>query len=353
MSKKKKVLVIDDSAFMRRVISDIINSDFRCEVIGVASNGKEGLQSAIELEPDVITLDVQMPVMTGLEMLKELKKVKPIPVVMLSTLMKEGAKETIEALENGAYDFIKKPDNILGMRAEDIGQELISKILLAAENGKKSFTINQARPKLVHKSYAKAKSSSLTNLVALGTSTGGPRALQYVLPYLPGNINAGIVIVQHMPPGFTKSLAERLDQICQIRVKEAEEDDVIENGVAYIAPGDTHLEVIQDPDKKLRLHLSDAPPIGGLRPCANVTLRSIANIQIDKLIGVIMTGMGADGMEGMTAIRKAQPIHIIAQDEATCVVYGMPKAIVEKGLADEVLPLEKIADSIIKQSGVL
>ncbi|MBC7959344.1 MAG: chemotaxis response regulator protein-glutamate methylesterase [Vallitaleaceae bacterium] len=362
---KKKVLVIDDSAFMRRVISDIINGDERCEVVGVATNGREGLEFVEKLSPDVITLDVQMPVMTGIEMLKEIQKTKQIPVIMLSTLMKEGGKETIEALELGAYDFVKKPDNIFKINSDEIKKELIEKIILAAESSKKvqpvykphiARTVSEIGKGLdLTKSMVPKQTGNNTvkNLVALGTSTGGPRALQYVLPYLPGNINAGIVVVQHMPPGFTKSLSDRLNQLSEITVKEAEDQDVIQNGFAYIAPGDKHLEVKEDASGKLVIRLSDEPPRGGHKPSVNVMMHSIALIKSKKLIGVIMTGMGADGTEGMMAIKAKQSFHIIAQNEATCVVYGMPKTAVEKGITDEVVPLEKISESIIKQSGVL
>lgn len=357
MSKKKKILVVDDSAFMRRVISDIINNDDRCEVVGTAKNGKEGLELASSLNPDVITLDVQMPIMTGLEMLKELNKSKPTPVIMLSTLMKEGGKETIEALELGAYDFIKKPDNIFKVNSDDIGAELISKILEAAESGKKA--LNKYKPYVPMNVIERTPVSPITkkgkvnNLIAIGTSTGGPRALQYVLPYLPENINGGIVIVQHMPPGFTKSLSDRLNQLSQISVKEAEDHDVIENGKAYIAPGNKHLEVKEETSGQLVIRLTDEPPKGGHKPSVNVMMSSVSETKNRKLIGVIMTGMGSDGMEGMLEVKSKQKMHIIAQNEETCVVYGMPKSVVDKGIADEVVPLEKIAEAIIKQSGVL
>lgn len=357
MSNKKKILVVDDSAFMRRVISDIINSDNRCEVIGTAKNGKEGLELVSSLNPDVITLDVQMPIMNGLEMLKALNATKPTPVIMLSTLMEEGGKETIEALELGAYDFVKKPDNIFKVNSDDIKTELIEKIQQAAESGKRALT--KYKP-FVQKSVTErklviplTKSAKVNNLVVIGTSTGGPRALQYVLPYLPVNINGGIVIVQHMPPGFTKSLSDRLNQLSQITVKEAEDNDVIENGKAYIAPGDKHLEVKEDKNGQLFIKLTDDPPKGGHKPAVNVMLSSVSDIKSRKLVGVIMTGMGSDGMEGMLEVKSKQKMHIIAQNEETCVVYGMPKSVVDKGIADEVVPLEKISESIIKQSGVL
>lgn len=364
MLKKKKVLVVDDSAFMRRVISDIINSDDRCEVVGAAVNGKEGLEMVEKFNPDVITLDVQMPVMTGIEMLKVLNKNKPIPTIMLSTLMEEGARETIEALELGAYDFIKKPENIFKVNSQEIKKELIDKIITASDSKirnlitsnhsiQKTVTNYYDSPRIIKKENIYATNQPVKNLVALGTSTGGPRALQFVLPYLPHNINAGIVIVQHMPPGFTKSLSERLNQLSEITVKEAENNDIIMNGVAYIAPGDRHLLVKEEAGGKLIINLSDEPPKGGHKPAVNVMMHSVSKISSKKLIGVIMTGMGADGTEGMLEVKKSQKMHIIAQNEETCIVYGMPKSVVEKGIADEVVPLEKISESIIKQSGVL
>lgn len=356
MQKKIKVLIIDDSAFMRRVISDIINSDNRCQVVGEARNGKEGLKLAQELMPDVITLDVQMPVMNGLEMLVELNKVNPIPVIMLSTLMKEGGYETIQALELGAYDFVKKPDSIFKIDSDEVKIELIDKIIEASKSGKKQLP-KPILTKKVEFNEPKAiqykNKDVVNNLIAIGTSTGGPRALQYVLPYLPSNINAAIVIVQHMPPGFTKSLAERLNQLSDITIKEAIDKEIIENGTAYIAPGNTHLEVKEDANGRLMINLSDEPPRNGHKPSVNTMMNSIAKISNRKVIGVIMTGMGSDGMEGMVEVNEKQGMYIIAQNEETCVVYGMPKSVVEKGIADEVIPLEKIAESIIKQSGVL
>jgi two-component system chemotaxis response regulator CheB len=341
MDKKKKVLVIDDSAFMRRVISDIINNDPRCTTIGTAVNGEDGLKKVKELEPDVISLDIQMPIMDGLTMLKKLNRIKPTPVVMMSTLTKEGANETIEALELGAFDFVAKPSNIFKVNSDEIKDELIEKLILAAKSGSKS--VKKFKPSITKTLRTSSneikrvkKSNSVTTasgrntkkvnkLVALGTSTGGPRALQYVLPYLPENINAPIVIVQHMPPGFTKSLSVRLNQLSAITVKEAEHNEVLQNGVAYIAPGAKHL-LIKQVGSEFRIELSNDPPKGGHKPAVDVMMNSIINLSgINKLIGVIMTGMGSDGMEGLDNINNKRDIHIIAQNEESCVVYGMPK----------------------------
>lgn len=360
MANLKKVLVVDDSAFMRRVISDIINDDPRCETIGTAANGKEALDKIKELQPDVISLDIQMPVMDGLTMMRQLKDIRPTPVVMMSTLTKEGAKETIEALELGAFDFVAKPDNIFKVNTEEIRAELMEKLFLAASAGDK--TTRKFNPSISRTTQTKtttkttsrpASSGKVTKLVAIGTSTGGPRALQYVLPYLPGDLDAGIVIVQHMPPGFTKSLSDRLNQLSDINVKEAEDGDRIDRGWAYIAPGDRHLIVKERSDGTMYIELSDGEPVGGHKPAVNVMMSSIAKIRQKKLIGVIMTGMGADGTEGMKELHSKRDVHVIAQDEASCVVYGMPKALVESGITDEIVSLNKISESITKKLEVL
>lgn len=366
----KKVLIVDDSAFMRRVISDIIKSDNRFEVVGAAANGQEALEIVNKLEPDVISLDIQMPVMDGLTMLKKLNVDHKIPVVMMSTLTKEGATETIQALELGAFDFVAKPDNIFKVNSAEIRDELLEKLYQAAVSGEKSVT--KFKPSIsrtfatdttstpfasksmstTEKKTTSRSDTKVTKLVAIGTSTGGPRALQYLLPYLPKDIDAGIVIVQHMPPGFTKSLSDRLNQLSEINVKEAENGDVIENGTAYIAPGDRHLLVKQSGSNYV-IELSDGPKKGAHKPSVDVMMTSITRITIPHVVGVIMTGMGADGKEGLQDLKKARTIHIIAQDEESCVVYGMPKSVVDAGIADEIKPLDQLSAAIVKKLEVL
>lgn len=363
MKNIKKILVVDDSAFMRRVISDIINSDSRCEVIATAVNGKDGLKKIKELKPDAITLDIQMPIMDGLTMLKKLNESMPTPVIMMSTLTQKGAKETINALELGAFDFVTKPDNIFKVNSEAIKDELIEKILLSISSRKSIGKAAGSVPVMPvpkstvrvneRKQVYKKRGNKLSKLVAIGTSTGGPRALQSVLPYIPGDVEAGFVIVQHMPPGFTKSLSERLNQLSQISVKEAEDGDIIENGWAYIAPGDYHLVVCDKSDGTLYIKLEGGPQVGGHKPAVNVMMKSIATIKQKKFIGVIMTGMGADGTEGLVELHEKRDIHIIAQDSESCVVYGMPKALVNSGITDEIVSLNKIADSIVRELEVL
>lgn len=362
MVNKKKILIVDDSAFMRRVLSDIINSDDRCTVVGVACNGKEGLEKIELLDPDVITLDVEMPVMDGLSMLEILMKNKFKPVVLLSSLAKDGAETTLKALDLGAIDFVCKPQNIFKVNTIEMKTEIISKVITASEISKPlKFVSNLQKnqsykvPNSIFTPQNEAKKNKIIGsmlmkkIVALGISTGGPKALQEVIPYIPSNISAGIIIVQHMPPGFTKSLADRLNSISQINVKEAENGDIIRAGWAYIAPGNFHVLVdVVARTKNLCIKLSSEPPVGGHRPSVNVMMNSLSEINIKNVIGVIMTGMGSDGCEGMANLKKYNNAITIAQNEQTCVVYGMPKSVVEAGLADKVVPLNEIAKEITR-----
>lgn len=354
MKNKVKILVVDDSAFMRRVISDIINSDNRFMVVGTAKNGEEGLQKIEELDPDVVTLDIDMPSMDGLEMLGVLMKTGFKPILVISALTKEDADTTIKALELGAVDFVMKPKNIFRMNEEELKTQILEKILIASKidrlhikDGRKMENHTMRNRKLL------SPNSNVKKIVAIGTSTGGPRALQEVLPYIPKDLPASYIIVQHMPPGFTKSLAERLNALSDITIKEAEDKDILHPGVAYIAPGDYHIlieKANQDSDYQIRL--SSTPPTAGHRPSVNVMLNSLAETSLNNIVGVIMTGMGTDGCEGMKNIKSKKNAYVIAQNEKTCVVYGMPKAVIEAGIADVVVPLQQIAKEIIKVVGV-
>lgn len=364
MPIQKKILIVDDSSFMRRILSDIINSDSRCTVVGVATNGKEGLEKIDSLNPDVITLDVEMPIMDGLTMLEKLMKVKFKPVILLSSLAEEGAEATLKALDLGAVDFVCKPQNIFKVSTDEIKKDIISKIIVASTIKRpiKYNTFNQQK-KINTKvpSYTPFVSATtkqevtskaigvvpLKKIVVIGISTGGPKALQEVIPYIPANIAAGIVIVQHMPAGFTKSLADRLNSMSQIEVKEAENGDIIKSGCAYIAPGAFQLS-IEASGKNYYIKLSSGPPVGGHKPAVNVMMNSLSNTKCKNVIGVIMTGMGCDGYEGIRNLKTNNNAFIIAQNEASCVVYGMPKVVVEAKLADKVLPLNEIAREITK-----
>lgn len=350
MNRQIKILIVDDSAFMRRVISDIINSDYRFTVVGTAKNGEEGLEKVNELEPDVITLDVDMPGMDGLEMLRILMKENPKPVLLISALTKEGADTTIKALGLGAVDFITKPNNIFKMNEKDIKNEIIKRIYLISNISNFPFDNKKFKRKLIQNSQKQISNhSDIKKIIAIGTSTGGPRALQEVLPDIPQNLSATYVIVQHMPPGFTKSLAERLNNLCQIKVKEAEDKDMLYPGVAYIAPGNYHILIEKVPyTTNFWIRLSSSPSVSGHRPSVNVMLNSLSEINVNNVVGVIMTGMGNDGCEGMKNLKQKNNAHIIAQDEKTCVIYGMPKSVIDEGIADVIVPINQIAKEIIK-----
>ncbi len=351
MSDLMNVLVVDDSAFMRRIISDILKSAGDINVVGTAKDGCEALQRARELNPDVITLDVEMPVMDGLSCLRELQKITNVPVIMLSNHTQGGARATIEALEAGAVDFIAKPTGLFDINGDEKRQEIVDKIRMV-RNVKKGKVAAHSKVK-ISKALAADSGSTLKTIVAIGTSTGGPKALQEVIPYIPGNIPAAILVVQHMPPGFTKSLAERLNSLSDLTVKEAENEDIIRQGHVYIAPGDYHMTVRRSPDGTLRTMLDQNPTVGGHRPSVNVLMNSIAETGYPHVIGVIMTGMGADGSEGIRNIKKRNKGFIISQDEKSCVVYGMPRSAVQTGMVDTVVPLNRIANEIVKNLGVL
>lgn len=349
-----KVLIVDDSAFIRKVIKDILEIDKEIEVVGLARNGKEALEKIPILNPDVITLDIEMPVMDGIETLREIVNKYKIPVIMLSSLTTEGADLTLKALEIGAVDFVQKPKNVFNVSSEIERDLFIEKIKIASKsNFKIDERINKER--IIEKKEEKVsklryKNESFGYIVAIGTSTGGPRALQQIIPKMPENINAAIVIVQHMPPGFTRSLANRLDTLSHIKVKEGEDGEKLRKGCCYVAPGDFHMSIVQK-DKEFFINLDKNPPISGLRPAVDVLMESVSKLNnIDKL-GVILTGMGSDGAKGIVEMKKANS-YIIAQDEKSCVVFGMPKSAINTRSVDLVLPLEKIGDEIINRVGV-
>ena len=357
---KRKILIIDDSAFTRKVLSSIIEEDGRLEIAGLAKNGKEGLEMALALDPDVISVDVEMPVMNGLTMIKELMSKKSFPIVVVSSLTKEGATETIQALEYGAFDFVAKPSSLFGLKTEEVFAEYTEKVYAAAMSKKKFGELPKRKtttsspamfvPKKIVEKNGTEKPAN--KLVAIGTSTGGPKALPEVLTQLPANFPAGILIVQHMPPGFTKSLAVRLDQISAIKVKEAEHGEIIHQATAYIAPGDRHLKAVEK-NGKYYIELDDGPKKGAHKPSVDVMMSSLAKFPARKVIAVIMTGMGSDGCEGIEELKNANGTYTISQDEASCIVYGMPRAVEQKGLSDEVVPLGQIAKAMITKLEVL
>jgi two-component system chemotaxis response regulator CheB len=349
-----KVLVVDDSAFMRKVISDMIASSEDMTVVGTAKNGKEAIEMVKVLHPDVVTLDVEMPIMDGLSALKHLVAENPIPVIMLSSLTQQGTHETLKALDYGAVDFVPKPSSLLKVSAPELKDELLMKIRIASRTKVRPSSppvpVQKPieKPVSTVKSIVKAEQGSarFKKIIAIGTSTGGPRALQDVIPLIPEDIDASIVVVQHMPPGFTKSLAERLNALSHVHVKEAEQGDVLKAGWAYIAPGDSHLKVTKH-NGQFVIELDNGERVTGHKPSVDAMMYSIADLHDPNVIGVIMTGMGADGAEGMKKL-KEQNGYVIAQDEESCVVYGMPKSAVKLGAVDKVVSLSNIANEIVK-----
>ncbi|MFY9174718.1 MAG: chemotaxis response regulator protein-glutamate methylesterase [Peptococcia bacterium] len=347
-AQKIRVLVADDSALMRKIISDVINSDPQLEVIATARNGKEAYEKAIKLQPDVITMDVEMPILNGLEALDLIMGERPTPVVMLSALTHSGASATITALEKGAVDFIAKPSGTISPDLAKLSQEIISKVKVASEVQvtKIGGFMPRVQPKPVSlKPDLRSIVKGTFPIVVIGTSTGGPKALHEVMSSLPSGLNAAILIVQHMPPGFTRSLAQRLDSVSSFAVKEAEDGDVIERGKAYVAPGDYHMEIATDNGKHL-IRLNQKPQVNGHRPAVDVLFHSAAKINATK-VGVIMTGMGSDGALGLKALKEAGAV-TIGESAETSVVYGMPKSAFKIGAVDYEVPLYKISEQIVQ-----
>lgn len=380
----KKILIVDDSALMRRVLCDIINSDDRFEVVDFAVNGAEGFKKIVSKQFDAVVLDVYMPTMTGLQMLEEMQKSNvKANVLMASTTTKEGARETLTALELGAIDFITKPENVADTRNDKFRSRFLE-LLWAVSNAnpnsyspKKAESVTSSKPgafearfdvvfhNLTDKDkYQKKEAvstvsvlkehvrSSGKKIVAIASSTGGPKALQQVIPKLPSNLAAPVLLVQHMPKGFTLSLAEHLNELSPIAVEEADDNTRLENGHVYIAKGGKHLKVVRT-NALYHLECTDEPAREGVKPSANYMYESLADSAFDEVVCVVLTGMGSDGTVGITNLSKSKKLFVIAQDEQTSTIYGMPKAIAQSGLVNVVAPLEQVAEMIIKEVGVL
>jgi two-component system, chemotaxis family, protein-glutamate methylesterase/glutaminase len=340
-----RVLVVDDSALMRRMISDLVEQEPSFGVVGTAANGQEALAKVAALKPDVITLDIEMPVMDGLAALENIMRDNPTPVVMLSSRTQNGAQETIRCLELGAVDFVCKPSGSISLDIERVKLMLHSKIRLAA-GVKLSQSARPAVARRENPPVAQAHANTrfpAKQIIAIGSSTGGPKALEEIIPKLPADLPAGVVVVQHMPPGFTAAMAERFNHLSAVEVREAKDGDVITRGTVLIAPGGKHLLV----GTRGQVRTSDDPPVWGVRPAVDLMMTSAVEMFGHSIIGVLLTGMGQDGARGMAAIRKAGG-PTIAQDEASCVVYGMPKAAVEAGAVDITLPLNQIAEKLTR-----
>ncbi|TMF00012.1 MAG: chemotaxis response regulator protein-glutamate methylesterase [Chloroflexi bacterium] len=336
-----RVLVVDDSAFMRRVIADAIASQPDMEVAGVAHNGLDALLKVEQLQPDVVTLDVEMPDMDGLTALRHLMARYPRPVVMLSSQTQHGAITTLRALSIGAVDFVAKPSGAISLDFSRVREELLQKIRAAALARVRAQVASTRRtPEATRVPRAKYP-GAFEHLVVIGCSTGGPRALAALVPELPAEAPTAYLIVQHMPAGFTRSLAERLDASGPIAVREAVAGDRLEGGTALVAPGDYHLRL----SPSGAVELDQAARVHGVRPSVDVALESVSERFGSKTVAVILTGMGQDGAAGAAVVRQAGG-HVLAEDESTCVVWGMPRAVVERGLAHRVAPLDGIAEAI-------
>ncbi|MDW8107001.1 MAG: chemotaxis response regulator protein-glutamate methylesterase [Armatimonadota bacterium] len=340
--RKVRVLVVDDSMFMRRMISDLLSQDAAIEVVGTARHGQEGLEKARALRPDVITLDVEMPVMDGVTMLQQLMQELPTPVVMLSSLTTEGAEVTLKCLELGAVDFVTKPSGSISLDIYKISSQIIEKVKAAAQARiATALTTKRSVPAPTPPQPTLRRMASEAPLVVIGASTGGPRALNVVMSGLPAQLHAKVLLIQHMPEGFTRSLAERLDRNSAFTVREAQGGEVLQPGVAYLAQGGKHLKVEQGG----KLVLTQDPPVHGVRPAVDVALLSIAQNYSGKVVVAILTGMGTDGAAGVRALH-AKGAYTIAEDESTCVVFGMPRAAIQTGCVKRVAPLDKIAEAI-------
>jgi len=384
-----RVLIVDDSAFMRHALGRLLGEVPGLEVAGVAANGEEGLKLARELKPDVITLDVEMPILDGLGMLKRLMLETPTRVVMLSSRTTANAQITLDALEFGAIDFVPKPSGSLSIDIGRVGDELVNKIEAAASMSEAAFLRHRqvAAMNLTLMNNAAAKAAALSappeqaatsspstsgytprprilpapqskrpprtgpriasrKLVVVASSTGGPSALHTFVKGLPAELHAAVAIVQHMPPGFTASLAARLDSAGQLRCTEATSEDVLVEDEILVAPGDRHMIC----STSGRIQLVHLPPVNGVRPAADVTLQAVAPIWRDRLLCVVLTGMGVDAREGARAVKQHGGT-VISQDAATSTIYGMPAAVAEAGLTDKVLPLHQMAAAVAQWCG--
>lgn len=360
-----KVLVVDDSSFFRRRVSEIVEKDSALVVIGTAADGKEAIEQAKLLKPDVITMDVEMPVMDGITAVKEIMRVSPTAILMFSSLTHDGAKATLNALDAGALDFLPKKFEDIARNKEDAVNVLLSRIKQIAQqyNANRS-THHLKKPERVTRSAPRVSASAVPNvgnsstatpsrnrsirpkLLAIGTSTGGPVALQTILTKLPANFPVPIILVQHMPAAFTPAFASRLNDMCQITVKEAQTGDILTPGSAYLAPGGKQMLLDGSSSQaKLMIREDDSERLT-YKPSVDVTFGSAAKVYKGNVLGVILTGMGADGKEGCRML-KACGAEIWAQDEASCVVYGMPQAVYSAGIATESIKLTDFSAKIM------
>ena len=348
MSEKKiRVLIVDDSALIRGVMTEILNEDPQIEVVGAAPDPYVARDKLKTLKPDVLTLDVEMPKMDGLTFLQKLMAARPMPVVMVSSLTEQGAATTMQALESGAVDFVTKPSVDIQHGLAELAEQITSKVKIAAQSTvKKRSQLDSAESAERIKTLAaqSAMIKTTDTLIAIGSSTGGTEALRELLEVLPPN-TPPILMTQHMPEHFTKTFANRLNELCQIHVKEAEEGDSVIPGQALLAPGSYHMEVRRS-RAKYYVSLNQAPPVNRHRPAVDPMFQSVARYAGANSVGVILTGMGNDGAAGMLEMKKAGAFNL-AQDEKSCVVFGMPKEAIKTGGVDKILPLSDIPAAIL------
>jgi two-component system, chemotaxis family, protein-glutamate methylesterase/glutaminase len=339
-TRKIRVLIVDDSRFVRQAVARMLNTE-DIEVVGQAADGKQGIEKARELQPDVVTLDVQMPRMGGLETLERLMEEAPLPVLLLSSLTSEGAEVTLRGLELGALDFVDKSTAKGQMNLLSLAEELRAKIRALAGSPRRPRP--SGPPTDIPVAFPRLATRAL--VVAIGTSTGGPTALQAVIPRLPKDFGAAVVVVQHIPVGFTRYLADRLAQRSALPVEEARDRDKVRPGRVLIAPGGVHMKLVQRGDA-VEVRLDEEPRSSLHRPSADVLMASVAEVFGSRSVGVVLTGMGTDGAVGLGAIRKAGG-RTLVESEETCVIYGMPKAAIDAGVVDRAVPLPEIADAIV------
>jgi len=339
------VLVVDDSALMRRVISDLITGSGEFTVIGTARNGTEAIARVHALDPDIVTLDIEMPELDGLQALGVIMREAPRPVVMLSAAdTVDGRDATLRALELGAVDFVRKPSGAISIDLPVIGERLTAALQAARQANVRALQAAVVPREPAHRA-APRRPHAPARAVAIAASTGGPRALTEVLPALPRTLDAAVFVVQHMPAGFTKSLAQRLDAMGPLPVHEAERGQVVQGGHVYVAPGGVHMRVTDGPEPTIVL--DDAPPLWGVRPSADPLFISVARVFGAQAVGVVLTGMGRDGANGLRAIREAGGRGVV-QDRETSTIYGMPQAALQLAGADRVTPLAGVASAIVE-----
>jgi two-component system chemotaxis response regulator CheB len=345
-SNPVRVLVVDDSAFMRTALRRMIESDPALKVIDTANDGIDGVQKAVQLRPDVITMDVEMPRMTGLDALSKIMELAPCPVIMVSSLTKAHAEATIEALSRGAYDFLSKDLSFASLDIIRIKDDLIAKCKAAATHKHRPPQPSHVPPAPAKPISRSTKRFPAPKVICIGTSTGGPKALQRILPMLPGDLSVPIVIVQHMPPGFTGPFARRLDTLCQLRVKESEPNEQLLPGIIYIGQAGQQFRVLRRGSNVIS-HMSQMPTNTPHIPSVDILMLSAADQFGPQALGVILTGMGCDGQHGMSAIFRAGG-YTLGEDERTCTVYGMPRACAESGILHNVLPLDAVPGDIVR-----